>query len=60
LRRELEGLIAGLDELAGRVSSGIPVLGLTELRLWAQARQSQVSIREVFLKAVQENLAALG
>ena len=52
----LIGLLEGFVEQGGR---GIPVIGVTELCLWAKARQSGVPIKEVFLGAVRENLEGL-
>jgi hypothetical protein len=58
--RELKEFIAALDGFAQQAAGGIPILGLTEVRLWAVARQSGKAIREVFLEAVKENLEAPG
>lgn len=58
-RQATAGLVADLDVLAGQVGENVPLLGLNELRLWAQARHERRPLREVFLDAVQANLAAM-
>lgn len=56
----LDTLQAALDQLAGQVSAAVPLLGLTEVRLWVSAKQRKVPLRVVFQEAVQEVLAAMG
>lgn len=52
-------LVAQLDALASQVGENLPLLGLNELRLWAQARHEKRALKQVFLDAVQANLAAM-
>ena len=56
----LDTLQVALDQLAGQVSAAVPLLGLTEVRLWVSAKQRKVPFRVVFQEAVQEVLAAMG
>lgn len=55
----LESLITELEQLSEQLGSGIPLLGLNEIRMWAEARRSGRTLREVFLDAVRANLEAL-
>lgn len=52
-------LVADLDAIAEHLPATVPLLGLTELRIWATAKQQDRPIREVFLEIVAANLAAL-
>jgi hypothetical protein len=58
--KELQQFIAVLEGFASQLPSGIPIIGLTEIRLWAEARQSGRPLKEVFLEAVRQNLEAMG
>jgi hypothetical protein len=51
----LANLTASLEQL-GQVP-GAPILGLMEMRFWAQSKRSGMPIKDVFLEAVKENLA---
>lgn len=53
----LANLVAQLETAAEGHSGAMPLLGLTEMRLWAKARQSGRSLREVFLEVVHQNIA---
>jgi len=55
----LARLIHELDELAQQVEGSISFLGLNEIRLWAQSKQSGISLRQTFLQEVQKSLATL-
>lgn len=57
--RDLAAFVGYLEERAAQ-QAGIPVIGFTEVLLWAQARRSGRPIREVFLQAVRDNLSELG
>jgi hypothetical protein len=52
-------LIVSLHELAKKLPSSIPLLGLKEVTMWAESKQLEVGLRTVFLKEVNKNLAAL-
>lgn len=60
LQPEIEKLIAQLDRLADQQPEAVPLLGLTEIRLWAKSKQLGLPLKEVFLEAVRENLEGLG
>lgn len=48
-----------LDRLAGQLSPAVPLLGLTEVRLWIAAKQHGQPLQKAFEEAVRENLAAM-
>ena len=55
----LSQLVADLDAIVAHLPATVPLLGLTELRIWASAKQQDRPIWEVFLAIVAANLAAL-
>lgn len=57
--KDLAKFVAKLESL-GAQKADIPIIGFTEIYLWAKSRQSQTPIKEIFLQAVRENLATLG
>lgn len=60
LSEPLDQLSQILDRLLEHAPGEVPVLGLNEVKLWVKAKQRGVPLREVFLEAVQENMAGLG
>ncbi len=55
----LDRLITELDTLAEQLKDAIPLLGLNEIRIWAQSKKEKIPIREVFLRAVKEHMDEL-
>jgi hypothetical protein len=53
-----EEFIARLESLSAGQKDGVPVLGLMEVKLWAQARLLGLPLRQVFLETVKENLSS--
>lgn len=60
LQASLDKLIAALDGLAEQLPGTVPLLGLTEMQLWAQSKRNAQSVTALFLQAVRENLEAMG
>lgn len=58
-KKILEALLVSLEELAKEVPVSIPLLGLNEIKMWAESRRSGTLLREIFLNEVNKNLAAL-
>lgn len=58
--KSLNVLIRELDQLAEQSKDGIPLLGLNEIRMWAESKKTGIPLRTIFLNAVQKNLEALG
>lgn len=56
----LDQLIDELELLAGQAKDGIPLLGLNEIRIWAESKKTGLPVRGIFLDAVRKNLEALG
>ncbi len=59
MRESLGRFREELDELAAQLTDTIPLLGLNEIRMWAEARHSGKLLRDVFLEEVKKNLEAL-
>ncbi len=49
-----------LDALASLLPETVPLLGLMEVRLWVESKQSRQPLAIVFKRIVQENLEAMG
>jgi hypothetical protein len=60
IESSLDQLIRELDQLAEKSAESIPLLGLNEIRMWAESKKTGVPLRTVFLDAVKKNLEALG
>lgn len=60
MKQSLNKLISELDALAAQLPDGIPLLGLNEIRIWAESKLTGQSLREIFLQEVRKNLEALG
>jgi hypothetical protein len=58
--QELATLQLELDQLAEQVPDTVPLLGLTEVRLWVQSKQTQKPLKDIFQEAVRQNLEAMG
>jgi hypothetical protein len=58
-RKSLDQLIRELDQLAEQLKDSIPLLGLNEIRMWAQSKKTGIPLRDIFLDAVKKNLEAL-
>ncbi len=56
LRQERQRFINALDAIAEEQSGEVPLPGLMETRLWAEARLKGLPIRQVFLETVRANL----
>lgn len=59
MRESLGRFREELNELAAQLTDTIPLLGLNEIRMWAEARHSGKQLRDVFLDEVRKNLEAL-
>ncbi|HTF03553.1 MAG TPA: hypothetical protein VK826_05980 [Bacteroidia bacterium] len=57
IKDSLTKLIGELDELAQQTQGAVSFLGLNEIRMWAQSKQEDVSLRTIFLREVQKSLA---
>lgn len=55
----LDRLIAELDALAEQLKDAIPLLGLNEIRMWAQSKKQNQPLKAIFLAEVKKNLDAL-
>jgi hypothetical protein len=56
----LEALQQALHEIAGLLPETVPLLGLMEVRLWVESKQSKQPLAAVFTRIVHENLEAMG
>ncbi|MGL5889412.1 MAG: hypothetical protein ACRC3B_05980, partial [Bacteroidia bacterium] len=52
-------LMNELEQFADTLPPTIPLLGLNEIMMWAEANATETPIREIFLKRVEENLRML-
>lgn len=48
-----------MDSTNGAGNKGIPILGITEMRIWVNSRISERPIREVFMEIVEANLKSM-
>lgn len=58
-KQVFRSLFTSLEQLAKEIPASIPLLGLKEVTMWAQAKLNGTSLQNVFLREVEKNLAAL-
>lgn len=59
VRKSIDQLIIALAQLENELPGDIPLLGLKEIQIWAEAKQQGSTLRAVFLGEVKKNLAQL-
>ncbi|MFN8397943.1 MAG: hypothetical protein U0176_25220 [Bacteroidia bacterium] len=59
IAQQWERLGNELTTLSNQLPGTVPILGLTEMQLWAKSKLERRSLRAVFMEAVNENLKAM-